>query len=387
MITAVLLLIIYITFISLGLPDTLLGSAWPVMYKDLEVSISIQGAVSVIISATTVLSSFMSGAIMKRFKIGKIIFVSVFLTAAALLGFSFSHHIWILSLLAIPLGLGAGCIDSCLNSFVADNYSAMHMNWLHCFWGIGATAGPVILSGFLAKGNWRGGYRSVAVIQLIIVAVLLISMPLWEKVRKKSVTEEHEEKNDVTYLQTIKQKGAVYDMLAFFFYGGVEQLVGLWGASYITLHCGMGADIGAKMSSMYFMGIAIGRLISGLLTLRVTNKQLIYSGIAVILAGLGLLLAATGQSMFFCAFILVGLGVAPIFPSMVSETPSRFGNKFSQSIMGMQMASAYLGIATIPPLFGVMAKINIAMFPYCVMTANVLLLLMTIMISKKTRRK
>ena len=149
----------------------------------------------------------------------------------------------------------------------------------------------------------------------------------------------------------------------------------------------MGADIGAKMSSMYFMGIAIGRLISGLLTLRITNKQLIYSGIAVILAGLGILLAATGQSMFFCAFILIGLGVAPIFPSMVSETPSRFGSRFSQSIMGMQMASAYLGIATIPPLFGVMAKINIAIFPYCVMTANVLLLLMTIMISKKTRRK
>ncbi len=387
MIATLLLAIIYITFISLGLPDTLLGSAWPVMYSDLGVSISIQGTVSILISAMTVLSSFLSGAIMKRFKTGKIIFVSVLLTAIALLGFSLSHHIWILCVLAVPLGLGAGCIDSCLNSFVADNYNAMHMNWLHCFWGIGATAGPIIMSAFLANGNWRGGYGSVAVIQLCICAILLLSMPLWEKVSGKNGTVQTEEKSNVTYLQTIKQKGAVSDMFAFFFYGGVEQLVGLWGASYVTLHCGINADVSAKIISMYFMGMAIGRLASGFLTLRVTNRQLICSGAALVLVGTGILLFTKNTAMMFCAFILIGLGAAPIFPSMVSETPARFGRAFGQSIMGMQMASAYLGIAAIPPLFGIMAKVNISAFPVCVIAADIFLLIMTAIITKRTRRE
>ncbi len=379
MISLLLLVIIYITFISLGLPDTLLGSAWPVMYSDLGVRISMQGILSITLSAMTVLSSFSSGYIMRKFKMSKIIFTSVLMTAIAILGFSVSHNFWLLCLLVIPLGLGAGCIDSCLNSFVAECYKPMHMNWLHCFWGIGATAGPMILSAYLKNNSWQGGYRIIGIIQISITALLLFAMPLWEKVRKSEAGEETSDVNP-TYLNTIKQKGVISSLFAFYFYGGVEQVVGLWGASYITLRDGLSASMAAKIVAVYFMGIAIGRFISGFLTIKLSNRRLIYIGTALVAVATACLSFTHSASLIFVLFAIIGLGAAPIFPSMVSETPHRFKSAYSQSVMGMQMAAVYLGIATLPPFFGILAREYIHIFPQYVFICNALLVAFTILI-------
>ncbi|MFN3996980.1 MFS transporter [Algoriphagus sp.] len=349
-----LLLIIYLAFISLGLPDSLLGSAWPAMFEDLGVPLDYAGIISMIVAAGTVVSSLFSGKLIGRFGVSTVTTFSVLFTALALMGFAYSHHFLYLCLLAIPLGLGAGSVDAALNNYVALHFQARHMNWLHSFWGVGAAIGPLIMAGYLAKGeSWNSGYQAVAWIQIALVLILIFSLPLW--VKNKGVdasTSEAKSLNFFTLLTTLP--GLKQALVVFFCYCTIEATFGLWGASYLVFERGFEVDQAARLTSLYYLGITIGRFFSGFLTLHFSNRQLVYLGQGVI--GLGLILLFLPSSVTVLpGFLLIGLGCAPIFPSLLHETPVNFGEKHSQTIMGMQMASAYVGITLMPFLFGKIA--------------------------------
>ncbi|MEB2776789.1 MFS transporter [Algoriphagus sp. D3-2-R+10] len=347
----ILLLIIYLAFISLGLPDALLGSAWPAMFEYLNVPVDYAGIIAMIVAAGTVISSLFSGHLIQKFGEAKVTTVSVLLTAIALMGFAYSHHFLFLCLLAIPLGLGAGSVDAALNNYVALHYQAKHMNWLHSFWGVGAAIGPMIMASYLAKGeSWSQGYRTVAWIQISLVVILIISLPLWTR---KQVTDESEQegnsKNLLTLLKTMP--GLKQGLFIFFCYCTIEATFGLWGASFLVFEKGFAADQAARLVALYYVGITAGRMFSGFMTTYFTNRQLVYLGQGVIAIGL-VLLFLPYKATLLPGFLLVGLGCAPIFPSLLHETPVNFGEKHSQKIMGMQMASAYVGITLMPFLFG-----------------------------------
>lgn len=347
----ILLLIIYLAFISLGLPDSLLGSAWPAMFEDLGVPVDYAGIIAMVIAAGTVVSSLFSGYLIQKFGEAKVTTISVSLTALALMGFSYSHHFLFLCLLAIPLGLGAGSIDAALNNYVALHYKAKHMNWLHSFWGVGAAIGPMILAGYLAKGGtWSEGYYAIAWIQIILVVILIFSLPLWHKKQTAQDSKQKEvSQNILTLLKTTP--GLNQALLVFFCYCTIEASFGLWGASFLVFEKGFEADQAARLVSLYYLGITLGRFFSGFLTSYFTNRQLVYLGQSVIAGGL-ILLFLPYENLLLPGFLLVGLGCAPIFPSLLHETPVNFGEKHSQKIMGMQMASAYVGIMLMPFLFG-----------------------------------
>lgn len=353
----ILLLIIYLAFISLGLPDSLLGSAWPAMIDGLGVPVDYAGIIAMIVAAGTVLSSLLSGNLIQKFGEAKVTTFSVILTAVALMGFSFSNHFLFLCLLAVPLGLGAGSVDAALNNYVAIHYQARQMNWLHCFWGVGAAIGPIILSSYLANGgSWSQGYNTIAWIQVILVVILIISYPLWDK-KQLTWEAEHEEipRSNLSLLKTIP--GLKQALLLFFCYCTIEASFGLWGASFLVFERGFETGQAAMLVSLYYLGITLGRFLSGFLTHYFTNRQLVYLGQGII--GLGLIsLLIPYDVMLLPGFLLVGLGCAPIFPSLLHETPTNFGERFSQKIMGMQMASAYVGIMLMPFLFGKIAIIT-----------------------------
>jgi len=346
-----LLLVIYLAFISLGLPDSLLGAGWPAMFEDLAVPLDYAGILSMIVAAGTVVSSLFSGKVIDRFGVAAVTTVSVLMTALALMGYSYSHHFEFLCLLAIPLGLGAGSVDSALNNYVALHYQARHMNWLHSFWGVGAAIGPMIMAGHLAKGeSWSEGYHTVAWIQLALVLILLASLPLWIK-GKTETTDPAAEKSPGIFALVAKLPGLKQALAVFFCYCTIEATFGLWGASYLVFERGLEADQAARLVSLYFLGITLGRFLSGFLTSHFSNRQLVYLGQGVI--GLGILtLFLPFSATILPGFLLIGLGCAPIFPSLLHETPVNFGEQHSQSIMGMQMASAYVGITLMPFLFG-----------------------------------
>ena len=349
-----LLLVIYLAFISLGLPDSLLGSAWPVMYEGLGVPVDYAGLISMIVAAGTVVSSLFSGMVIQRFGVAAVTASSVGMTALALMGFSISGDFLYLCLLAIPLGLGAGSVDAALNNYVALHYEARHMNWLHSFWGVGAAIGPLIMASYLAKGDsWSNGYETVAWIQLGLVAVLILSLPLWIK-NNQDQAESSDQSSPGLFEMLLTLPGLKQALVVFFCYCTIEATFGLWGASFLVFEKGFEADQAARLTSLYFLGITIGRFFSGFLTAHFSNKQLVYLGQGVI--GLGLvLLFLPFSGTIIPGFLLVGLGCAPIFPSLLHETPANFGEKNSQSIMGMQMASAYVGITLMPFLFGKIA--------------------------------
>lgn len=350
-----LLLIIYLAFISLGLPDSLLGSAWPAMFEDLGVPLDYAGFISMIVAAGTVVSSLFSGKLIGKFGVAPVTTFSVLLTALALMGFAYSHHFLYLCLLAIPLGLGAGSVDAALNNYVALHFEAKHMNWLHSFWGVGAAIGPLIMAGYLAKGeSWTSGYQTIAWIQLGLVLILIFSIPLWVKSNEKQETNsDSKSPNLLGLLATLP--GLKQALLVFFCYCTIEATFGLWGASYLVFERGFEVDQAARLTSLYYLGITVGRIFSGFLTAHFSNRQLVYLGQGVI--GLGLvLLFLPFSATVIPGFLLVGLGCAPIFPSLLHETPVNFGEKNSQTIMGMQMASAYVGITLMPFLFGKIAS-------------------------------
>lgn len=351
---SLLLIVIYLAFISLGLPDSLLGSAWPAMFENLGVPVDYAGLISMVVAAGTVVSSLFSGKVIQRFGVAAVTASSVGMTALALMGFSISGDFLYLCLLAIPLGLGAGSVDAALNNYVALHYEARHMNWLHSFWGVGAAIGPLIVASYLAKGDsWSKGYETVAWIQLGLVAVLILSLPLWVKSHSDQA-ESSDQSNPGLFEMLLTLPGLKQALVVFFCYCTIEATFGLWGASFLVFEKGFEADQAARLTSLYFLGITIGRFLSGFLTAHFSNKQLVYLGQGVI--GLGLvLLFLPFSATIIPGFLLVGLGCAPIFPSLLHETPANFGEKNSQSIMGMQMASAYVGITLMPFLFGKIA--------------------------------
>lgn len=378
--TTLFLIIIYLSFISLGLPDSMLGSAWPVMWSDIGASFGSAGIISMTIAGGTIVSSLLSGKVINKLGTGKVTLISCCLTASALLGISFAPSLVWLIALAIPLGIGAGAVDSALNNYVAQNYKAHHMNWLHCFWGIGATTGPIIMSYYIAEHNsWRGGYTAVAIIQWVLVVILLVTLPLWKKVAAKHGQVQSEDGPDVdTAEDTLNDTknnnrnimnipGVKPTLIAFLFYCGAESTVGLWGASYLVGAKELTAQTAAGWVSLYYGGITVGRMITGFISLKVPNRILIRCGQLIAIVGGIVLFLPLPTIMSLVGYILVGLGLAPIFPGLLHETPARFGSQNSAKLMGYQMAVAYVGSTFLAPIFGVIAsKISLKLFPLVV---------------------
>lgn len=375
-----LLVLIYLAFISLGLPDSVLGSAWPSMHGTLGVPISVAGVVSMIITGGTIISSLNSARLLKRFGTGKVTLVSVGMTACALLGFSLSSNFYLVCLMAVPLGLGAGSVDSSLNHFVAMHFKASHMSWLHSFWGVGATLGPVIMSSFILKaGGWQSGYRAIGLIQLSLAIVLLIALPLWKQAKETPAPRQKGEEKGLRLLQVIRLPKALPAIGTFFFYCSLESTVGLWGASYLVLYRGIAKDTAALWIALYYGGITLGRMLGGFLSLIIPQRKMIYLGLSGIVMGI-ICLLFPWEPVLLAGLFLIGLGCAPIFPAMLHETPRTFGDEHSQSLIGVQMAGAYLGSTLMPPLFGLLG----ALMGYGIMPAvlSLFFVLMLTMIIK-----
>lgn len=376
----ILLIIIYLAFISLGLPDALFGTAWPAMYSEFGVGISAAGICSILVSGGTIISSFFSGVMIRRFGTGKVTAVSVLMTAVALIGISFTGSFVWLCVLAIPLGLGAGSVDAALNNFVALHYEARHMSWLHCFWGIGASMGPVIMSGVLSRGfEWNTGYAIVGTIQSILVLVLFLALPLWKKL-EASPSKENDQSNEtsLSLKKVLQMPGAKPVLVAFFCYCAVEATTGLWGSTYLVLHRGFSADAAAKWVSAFYVGITFGRFLSGFLTMKVSNKTLIRLGEGLIVIGIVMILLPFSVPILLgIGFFILGLGCAPIYPCMIHNTPITFGKEASQSMMGVQMAFAYVGSTFIPPLFGLITQyISVRLLPGYLFFFTILMIVM-----------
>jgi len=382
----ILLIIIYLAFISLGLPDSLLGAAWPVAYAQLGAPVSYAGFVSMGTTIGTVISSLVSVRVIRRFGTGGVTAACVLLTAGALLSISFTHSFVVLLLLAIPLGLGGGAIDAALNNYVALHYKASHMSFLHSFWGGGATISPLIMSQFLKQsGNWQGGYRFVSIIQISLAVIMLVTLPLWGKVPHASPDELLGGPIEIDNRTAIKKHGAIYAVLSFFFYCAGESSVGLWAATYFVGVRGVDPSIAASWGSLFYFGIMGGRMISGLLAMRVKEKTLINAGL--ILAVLGALLLALPLPQIFslAGLLLFGLGCAPVFPNLIHITPQRFGANYSQAIIGLQMAAAYLGSTLMPPVVGwVGQSFGFTGFPYYLLACIALLYITIVVCNRET---
>lgn len=383
-----LLGIIYVAFISLGLPDALLGSAWPAMQEELNVPLSYAGGISLAISLSTVISSLLSDRLTRRFGPGKVTAISVGLTAVALAGFSFSGSYWQLILWAIPYGLGAGSVDAALNNYVALHYASRHMSWLHCMWGLGASIGPYIMGLALTGGmRWTTGYRVISVFQIVLTCVLFLSLPLWKRQTRQEDTDASSPSAPALSIpQIFRIPGAKEILTAFFCYCALEQTAILWGSSYLVLHEGFSPELGASFGSLFLIGITVGRAISGFLTYRINDTNMIRLGQGIILVGLVLMLLPLGRSLAMAGLILIGLGCAPIYPSVIHSTPAHFGEENSQAIIGVQMATAYLGNCAMPPLFGILANhISVALLPWYLGIIGVLMIFMCERLNRKCR--
>ena len=379
-----LLAVIYVAFISLGLPDSLLGAAWPSIYPQIEVPVSYAGIISMLIAAGTIVSSLNSDRLTLRFGTGKVTATSVVMTAVALLGFSFSTSFLELCLWAIPYGLGAGSVDASLNNFVALHYKSRHMSWLHCMWGVGASLGPYIM-GYALTGHagWAGGYRIIGLLQIGLAALLFISLPLWKKtpvnigVGDANSAPTHQANADdrqarprtpVTLAQILRIRGAKAVMLAFFCYCAIEATAGLWAASYLNLHRGVSVEDAASYAALFFVGITVGRALSGFLTIRFSDDQMIIGGEALIVIGIATMVIPGHNIIALMGLVVIGLGCAPVYPSIIHAIPERFGADKSQAIIGVQMATAYVGTLAMPPFFGLIAnRVSVALFPYYLM--------------------
>ena len=388
-----LLPIIYLAFISLGLPDSLLGSAWPSMYPLLGVPVSHAGILSMIISFGTIVSSLNSDRLTRALGAGKVTAISVGMTAAALFGFSVSTQFWMLCLWAVPYGLGAGSVDAALNNYVALHYESRHMSWLHCMWGIGTMVSPMVMGRVLAGGGpWTAGYRYIALFQIALTAVLFLSLPLWQK-RTDETAEGGTAPQALSLGQVFRLPGAKEVMLCFFCYCALETTAGLWASSHLTLTRGVAADTAASFASLFYIGITAGRAACGFLTLKLSDTQMIRLGQGVLAVGVAALLAVGvaallvpgPQLLALAGLVLVGVGCAPIYPSIIHATPDHFGADRSQAVIGIQMASAYVGNLVMPPLFGLLANnITPALFPFYLLVLLVLMVVMHEQLVRKT---
>ena len=378
-----LLGIIYLSFISLGLPDALLGSAWPNMYPEFQVPVSYAGMISMIIAFGTILSSLQSDRLTKRFGTGKVTAASVAITALALWGLSVSHSFLQLCLWAIPYGLGAGSVDASLNNYVALHYASKHMSWLHCMWGVGTTLGPYIMGAVLTGGaTWNMGYRVISLLQIVLTAVLIISLPKWKE--ENPAGEEAKGGKPLTFREIISIPRAKAIMLCFFCYCAVEQTTMLWASSYLNLAKGIDAKTAASFAGMFCTGITVGRGINGFIAMKWKDEQMVRMGEGIILMGILVMLLPLGNLASLIGFSLVGLGCAPIYPCIIHSTPEYFGAERSQAMIGVQMASAYVGICLMPPFFGLLANhISIRILPLYLLLFLVIMGVMYELLNKK----
>ena len=384
---SLLLAIIYLAFISLGLPDALLGSAWPVIYPEMQVPMSWSGIIFMIISLGTVVSSLNSDRLTRRLGAGKVTAISVAMTAAALFGFSTSHSFWMLCLWAIPYGLGAGSVDAALNNYVALHYASRHMSWLHCMWGVGASIGPYVMSAALTGGcGWNSGYRWIGLLQLGLTAVLFLSLPLWNKAEHSRETEtERTAAAPMKLREVLGLPGAKAVMLCFFCYCALEQTVGLWAGSYLVAGKGLDEATAAGFSSLFFLGITIGRAVAGFITLKLNDEKMIRLGQGIIALGLLSIILPLGNEAAYFSLVATGVGCAPIYPSIIHATPTHFGADKSQAVIGVQMACAYVGNCLMPPVFGWIAgHLTIGLFPYFLLVLLILMIVMHELLCRKS---
>lgn len=381
---SLLLTVIYLSFISLGLPDSLLGSVWPTIYQEFNVPVSYAGAIFMIISAGTIFSSLQSDRLTKLLGTGKVTAFSVLTTAIALWGFSVSNSYWMLILWAIPYGLGAGSVDASLNNYVALHYKSHHMSWLHCMWGVGASIGPYIMSfALLNDQTWNMGYRYISLIQLGLTIIIMLSLPMWKKSPIINDLQENEKNKILTLKEIINIPGAKQVMLMFFCYCALEQTAGLWASSYLVLQHGFDLDLAASYGSLFFIGITVGRAISGFITMKLNDKQMIYLGQGIILIGIIIMCLPLSPKVALIGLIIIGLGCAPIYPCIIHSTPSNFGKDKSQAVIGVQMASAYVGNLLMPPLFGIIANnISVIFFPIFLLLILIVMVIMHIRLNK-----
>ena len=387
--TTLLLIIIYFAFISLGLPDSLLGSIWPIAHRELGVPLAWSGPIFMIISLGTVVSSLFSDRLTRRLGAGLVTVLSVALTALALFGFGISTSYWMLCLWAVPYGLGAGSIDAALNNYVALHFKSRHMSWLHCMWGIGASTGPYIMNMILTQGGtWHQGYQTISLIQLILTAVVMLSLPLWKKQRLVSdanTTNSNSPSHALSLREIFALRGAKEVMITFFAYCALEQTAGLWASSYLSNFRGIDPVTAAGYASLFYLGITGGRAISGFITFLLNDSQMIRLGQGIAALGLLLLLFAPIDALSLAGRVISGLGCAPIYPSIIHSTPAHFGTDKSQAVIGVQMASAYLGNVFMPPLFGLIARYtSIALYPVYLILLLILMIIMHERLCKRT---
>ncbi|MDN6617507.1 MAG: MFS transporter [Enterococcus sp.] len=373
--------LIYLIFISLGLPDSILGVAWPIMSSEFHVAASSAGVIAMVVSIGTILSSFQTNRLIQKIGVGNLIVCSIFLTVLGLCGFSFSQNFFFLIISAIPLGLGAGAIDTAMNDYVALHYKAHHMNWLHGFWGIGATLGPIIMGFYLKNQNWRGGYLVLAALQFLLVLVVYASRKQWKQPQLVS----HTSKGQDSLAALIKQPGVIFSLICFVFYVGVEACMGLCGSSFLVRVKGVPVSTAAFMTSTYYASLTVGRLAAGFFTFFLSSRKLLY--LSELLLLIGVVFLAVGRGSFAAiGFIFTGLGSAAIFPTMLHETPKRFGTKNSARIMSLQLALAYTGTTFLPPLLGLLAeRFTLAIFPYLLFLFGGIVFLATVILERNVR--
>ncbi len=390
-----LLAIIYMAFISLGLPDAVLGSAWPTMYLELNVPLSYAGIISMIIALGTIVSSLQSDRMTKKFGAGPITAISVGATALALAGFSFSHSFLFLCLWAIPYGLGAGSVDAALNNYVALHFESRHMSWLHCMWGVGASLGPYIMGYALTnQDSWNAGYRYLFGIQAILTLLIVLSLPLWKKttlanesLSSTTIAGNEAPSKVLSMKEIIAIPGAKQVFIMFFCYCAIEQTAGLWASSYLALMKDVPLEQATTWASLYYIGITVGRGICGFITMKLNNTQMIRIGQSLIGVGLLIMFLPLTSTFSLIGLIIIGLGCAPIYPCVIHSTPTNFGAENSQAMTGVQMACAYVGTLVMPPLFGLIANhITIGLYPYYLFAILLLMFFMHELMQKKLRR-
>lgn len=380
-----LLALIYIAFISLGLPDSLLGSGWPVMHISLNVPISFMGILSMIISGGTVIASLFSDRMTRKFGTRIVTVVSVFLTALALLGFSVSNHFWMMIVFSIPYGLGAGAIDAALNNYVALHYSSRHMSWLHCFWGVGTIVSPFVMSYSLANIAWYMGYRLIGFIQLGIAILLLVTLPVWKV--NRTITENTSQQKGL--IGVLKIKGVPFLLIGFFAYCAAEATAMNWASTYMTEVRNIAADTAAQFAALFYIGMTLGRFLGGFVMNKLGDRKMILLGTFVLFCGIiALLLPINTPVVPITGFIIIGLGCAPIYPCIIHSTPYNFGAENSGKIIGIQMASAYIGSTFMSPLFGFLGShFNFNILPVFLAVFFLLMITMTETTFRITARK
>jgi len=386
---ALLISVIFMAFIGLGLPDSLLGSAWPVMYAQLGTDFSYAGIVTMIFAGGTIISSLLSDRITRRLGAGITTAIGLLVLAVAIFGYSTANTFWILCLWAIPHGLAAGTIDAALNNYVALHFSSRHMSWLHSFWGVGAVISPYIMGYSLTRGlGWETGYFSVSMIQVAMAAIMFLSLPLWRK-NKGGVPTVEERGRALSLPEILKIKGVKLVLPAFFAYCAAEATTMLWAVSYLVLHRGIAEEIAAQYGALFFWGMMVGRFLGGFIADKVGDRRMIRGSITIMLTGIiMILLPVEMDQISLIGLVILGLGCATVYPSIIHSTPSNFGEENSRAIIGVQMAGAYTGSTFIPPLFGLISRTTgIGFYPIFILAFALLLLLMTEWLNRTVDKK